>query len=366
VKFAAFYYPGYYSCPVRNEAAGNPIDEWKLLQGESVSVFVATEPIQPALGYTDCSNPNVLAEEASLAAAHGVDAFIFNYYFDGKYEELAAPIDTFAGINTEVEFALNICCHMPKRKLPFGVHDTDIAPFVHLTEQQFHELADDLARRFFGHRRYLRRDGCVVLTMYHVNALVLLYGPEGLRKRLAIFRDALLEHGLNMYLIGLYSVAGGWSHQTLGIDELPFDSFSCYVALPDFESCAPVQHYMLAAEKSLQAMRVRSSCGRSVVVCVGAGWNATPRGAPDYDPKIHGLSFPYYPIIVGDQPAAFEHYLRKASEVALADPSFLQDLLFLGPWNEWTEGCYLLPDTRYGLAKLEAVRRVKDALKASM
>jgi hypothetical protein len=39
-----------------------------------------------------------------------------------------------------------------------------------------------------------------------------------------------------------------------------------------------------------------------------------------------------------------------------------QDMLFLGPWNEWNEGCYLLPDARYGAAKLEAVRRVKADL----
>lgn len=362
MKFATFYYPGFYSCPARNEAAGGVIDEWTLLQKPYSSVFVATEPIEPALGYTDCSDPKALAEEARLADQHGIDAFIFNHYSDGRREELGAPISVFASLDTRLKFALNICCHMPKRKLPFGVHDSGVAPLTQLTEDEFLNLANDLATRFLCNPRYLRHDGRVVVTMYHVNGLVFLYGPGGLKTRLDILRSTLRQHGHEAYIVGLFSVAGSWSRRTLGIDELPFDSFSCYVALPDFESGYPVQQFGTAAEKSLQAMRARTSGGTPVIACVGAGWNATPRGAPGYDPKVHGLSFPYYPIVVGDEPAAFERYLRLAAEMAFDDQHFVQELLFLGPWNEWTEGCYLLPDTRQGMAKLEAIRRVKAEL----
>lgn len=360
--FATFYYPGFYSCSARNEAAGEVIDEWKLLLAPPASVFVATQPIEPALGYTDCSDPKALADEAHLAAQHGVDAFIFNHYSDGQQEELAAPIEAFAALDTKLQFALNICCHMPKRKLPFGVHDTGVAPLVQLTEEEFRDLAHDLAARFMGNPRYLRHDGRVVVTMYHVNALVLLYGPAGLKARLHILRSVLEGYGHAAYIVGLYSVAGGWSRRTLGIEELPFDSFSCYVALPDFESSDPVQDFGAAVEKSLQAMQARTSGGTPVVACVGAGWNATSRGAPGYDPKVHGLLFPYHPVVVGDEPAAFEQYLRRAAEAAIDNPNFVQEMLFLGPWNEWTEGCYLLPDTRQGVAKLEAIRRVKAEL----
>jgi hypothetical protein len=104
--------------------------------------------------------------------------------------------------------------------------------------------------------------------------------------------------------------------------------------------------------------------GVKVIACVGAGWNATARGASGYDPDRDGLAFPYYPVVVGDDPAAFEQFLRETARVALDRPGFERDLLFLGPWNEWTEGCYLLPDTRHRLGKLEAVRRVKDELTA--
>ncbi|CAE6853514.1 hypothetical protein R69658_07279 [Paraburkholderia aspalathi] len=362
MKFATFFYPGYYQCPVRNAAAGCIVDEWEILKRDVKSVFVRTEPVVPALGYTDCSDPIVLAREASLAAAHGIDAFIFNFYFDGEHEELSKPLETFCSVSGELQFAINICCHMPKRKLPFGIKDVGVAPLCQLSVQEFEALAYRLSDKFFCSNRYLRHTSRVVVTLYHVVALVLLYGPTGLRERLDRFRCALSRRGVEVYLVGLFSVVGGWKQPACALDDLPFDGYSCYVALPDFESREAVQSFDAAAAKSLAGMASYRTGAGSLIVCAGAGWNATARGAAGYDPIAHGLAFPYYPVIVDDHPKAFERYLRRAVNLAQSNEVCCRDLLFLGPWNEWTEGCYLLPDARYGTAKLEAVRRVKADL----
>jgi hypothetical protein len=362
MKFATFFYPGYYQCPVRNAAAGRVVDEWEVLKSDVKSVFVRTEPIVPALGYTDCSDPTVLAREAGLATAHGIDAFIFNYYFDGEHEELSKPLEAFCSMSGDLQFAINICCHMPKRKLPFGVEDVDIAPLCQLSVQEFEALACRLSERFFGSSRYLRHASRVVVTLYHVAALVLLYGPTGLRERLDRFRCTLMRQGVEVHLVGLFSVIGGWKQPACALDDLSFDSYSCYVALPDFESHEAVQSFDAAAARSLAGMASFQTGAGSLIVCAGAGWNATARGAAGYDPAAHGLAFPYYPVIVNDRPEAFERYLRRAVDLARSNEVCCQDLLFLGPWNEWNEGCYLLPDARYGAAKLEAVRRVKADL----
>lgn len=365
MKFATFFYPGYYQCRLRNLAAGTSIDEWALLRREVRSVFAKTADIVPLLGYTDCSEPAVVATEADLAHYHGIDAFIFNFYFDGVVAELERPLEVIAQLETKLEFGINLCCHMPKRKLPFGVGEDYVAPYSYWSEEQFRQLAKYLCDKYVIRTNYFRCDGRAVITLYHVNAFKYLYGPEGLTRRVNTLREICLQSGIHLHIIGLFSVVGGWNRHPADAQSLPFDSYSCYVALPDFESNDPVQSFPKLAAKWLTTMaeKANASLQQIIVPCVGAGWNATSRGETGYDPNTHGLRFPYHPIVVDDDPNAFEEYLGAAADRALGDSQNTSGLLLLGPWNEWSEGCYLLPDERFGLGKLQAVMRVKHRVR---
>ncbi len=37
--------------------------------------------------------------------------------------------------------------------------------------------------------------------------------------------------------------------------------------------------------------------------------------------------------------------------------------VLINAWNEWTEGCFLLPEERTGTARLEAVKRTFGAVR---
>lgn len=50
--------------------------------------------------------------------------------------------------------------------------------------------------------------------------------------------------------------------------------------------------------------------------------------------------------------------------LCIADPRKPFGVL-LNAWNEWTEGCYLLPEERTGNGCLEAVKRVFGAAKSA-
>lgn len=359
MKFAAFYYPGYYQCPKRNAAAGKTIDEWALLRAHPECVFTETDEIIPALGYTDASDPEELRREASLAATHGVDALIFNYYFDGHEEQLERPLYLFAANDMPVQFALNICAHMPKKKLPFGAGDTDTTSAFMMSETEFARLGERLARTFMQDSNYLRSKGRAVVTFYHVHAMLVLYGPAGVSERIRAFREGAAQSGVEIEAIGLFSVIGGWRRLPDKVT-LPFDRYSCYVTLPDFESRSPVQSFHDLAQRWLSLL-ASERFDVPMIACIGAGWNATARGAPGYDPSKDGLVFPYHPIVVGDDAAAFGDYLSAVVRLSQSTPSFARDIVFLGPWNEWSEGCYLLPDQKHGLGRLQAIRDVKAA-----
>lgn len=61
--------------------------------------------------------------------------------------------------------------------------------------------------------------------------------------------------------------------------------------------------------------------------------------------------------MVGNTPERFEQLLRDAAAHIEEDPQRPFAVL-LNAWNEWTEGCYLLPEERTGTARLEAIKRV--------
>lgn len=62
-------------------------------------------------------------------------------------------------------------------------------------------------------------------------------------------------------------------------------------------------------------------------------------------------------VFVNASPDLFEIWLRDACQRALAQP-YDRKLVFVNSWNEWAEGAHLEPDSIYGRAYLDAVRRV--------
>ena len=66
--------------------------------------------------------------------------------------------------------------------------------------------------------------------------------------------------------------------------------------------------------------------------------------------------YPYGPVVVGSTPERFEQLLRDAARHVERDPRQPFAVL-INAWNEWTEGCFLLPEERTGTARLEAIKR---------
>jgi hypothetical protein len=82
---------------------------------------------------------------------------------------------------------------------------------------------------------------------------------------------------------------------------------------------------------------------------VTTGWDASPRCRQDVpwpfpvEPASGRRVYPYVPVVVGNTPERFEQLLRDAAEHIERDPRQPFAVL-LNAWNEWTEGCYLLPE----------------------
>lgn len=62
-------------------------------------------------------------------------------------------------------------------------------------------------------------------------------------------------------------------------------------------------------------------------------------------------------MLANSTPELFEVHLNDAVK-AVHDRTIEHKIIFLKSWNEWAEGNYLEPDTKWGLQYLHALKRV--------
>ena len=90
---------------------------------------------------------------------------------------------------------------------------------------------------------------------------------------------------------------------------------------------------------------------------VTMGWDVTPR-LIQTDKFDQFKGYPWTPVFNGDNtPEAFQSALQKAKNFVTAN-NLRHKIIVINAWNEWTEGSYLLPDTKTKTKYLEAIKNV--------
>ena len=81
---AAYYFPNYHADPRNEEAHGPGWTEWDLLRHAKPRFRGHRQPRIPAWGYEDEADPRVFARKIDAAADHGIDVFLFDWYWHGN------------------------------------------------------------------------------------------------------------------------------------------------------------------------------------------------------------------------------------------------------------------------------------------
>src|ERR1041385_4237660 len=88
---------------------GKDWSEWELVKAAKPRFTGHQQPKVPLWGYGDESDPKVMAQKIAAAADHGIDAFIFDWYYSNEGPSLESALARgFLGAanNTRLKFAL--------------------------------------------------------------------------------------------------------------------------------------------------------------------------------------------------------------------------------------------------------------------
>ncbi len=369
ITVATYYFGNYHPGDPRNEALKGPgWSEWELVKAARPRFPGHHQPNVPAWGFLDESDPAVMARKIDAAADHGIDAFIFDWYYydDGPF--LDRPIDRGflqAPNRNRLKFALMwanhdwVDIHPYRRGTPAKVlYPGRVKPGT------FERVCDHVIRDYFLQPPYWRIDGKPYFSFYDLTRLIESFGSvDATRAALDRFREKARAAGLP----GLHLNAVVWGRtilpgeeeaanpQTL-VRDLGFDSVTSYVWIHHVELPQQQTDYDFVRDAYFKYWdQAKQTFEVPYVPNVTMGWDPSPRAAQE--DEYGDFGYPFTNTISGNTPERFREALEMTKQRLLAQPNGPR-ILNVNCWNEWTEGSYLEPDAVHGMKYLDAIRDV--------
>jgi hypothetical protein len=368
-EIAVYYFPNYHRDERNEKCHGRGWTEWELVKKATPRFEGHRQPKVPLWGYEDEADPRVMEKKINVAADHGINVFIFDWYWydDGPFLQRCLEEGYLMAKNND----------RLKFSLMWANHDWgDIHPAKRMnswprvatgsnTKEVFLSATGQMINHYFNHPSYWRVDGGLYLSFYDVAALIKgLEGVENTKRVLDDFRERVRKAGLGeVHLNGvvLYNqiLAGEQQMNDFKntLTKCGFNSITPYVWVHLKEMLEfPLVSYTGYKEKCFQKMHEISIENKlPFLPNVTMGWDSSPRTVQSevYD----NLGYPFTPILDGNTPDEFKKALIQAKEFLDMDHVKLK-ILTINAWNEWTEGSYLEPDTKNGMGYLEAIRDV--------
>ncbi|MBB6732164.1 glycoside hydrolase family 99-like domain-containing protein [Cohnella zeiphila] len=369
-EVAAYYFPNYHVDARNEEWHGKGWTEWELVKAATPRFQGHEQPKVPLWGYEDEADPRVMGRKMVAAAEHGIDCFIFDWYwYDNRpYLHRALEEGFLRAANPNgLKFALMwanhdwLEIHPATRCRPYPQRTTGAA-----SEREFLDATDYMIEKYFNSESYWRVNGGLYFSIYDLPSLLAGFGNsvEETRRQLDRFRERVREAGLGELHLNaiVWAVPNLPSEQKVEnlndlINRLGFDSATSYVwihhhEIPEF----PAYTYAKFRELSVRDFDIfTQEYELPYFPNVSMGWDSSPRTIRT--DRFDHLGYPFTPILTGNTPEEFKLALQQAKEF-LDEGVTNPKILTINSWNEWTEGSYLEPDTRYGMAYLEAIRDV--------
>lgn len=348
---AVYYFPQWHHDP--QHTASPDWTEWEVLKKAVPRFEGHNQPKTPVWGYLDESLPSTSEIQIDAAADHGIDVFIYDWYWDmngentDKFLHSALEKGFLKAKNRDrMKFGLMLCNHRP------------------LSRERWDKMVDVVIDTYFGCPEYWEVDGGKYFSIYELHTLV--KGLGGLEETKDAIRSFYEKAEAKGYKLHLNFVEWGLQKPEIigdadeAIKYLDAKSVTSYVWIHNHVPKAPLYApYSQWRDDSIPCWdEFDKKFSVDYYPNVSMGWDSSGRFDPNKEYVADNSIGAYYCTIMSDNtPAEFEIALQKSKEF-LDRSKNKNKFITIYAWNEWTEGGYIEPEAKYGYGYLEAIRNV--------
>ncbi len=359
---AAYIWPSYTGDEPRTRIFWpEGIGEWQTVRDMKPFYDGHKWPRKPLWGYQNEADPAVMEMQIEEAAKHGVNVFIYDWYWYDDRPFLENCLNDGylkAKNNDKVKFYLMWANHTAtsiwdKRTAEMNepIWDGEV------NEKQFKYIVDRTIEKYFKHPSYYKIDGKPVYMIYDLDNLVRgLGGIENTKKMLEYFRNQTKNAGFDGLELQL-TLRGEDSMNATGIDAKFSGNLADAVNYLEFDSVTHYQYIHIAPMRTdylnvLERVKkeweyIDETFKMPYYPHVSVGWDSSPRFNAYRNDEC-----------TGNSPEAVKKAFEMAREYVDIHPNLKAPLVTVNSWNEWTESSYLEPDDLYGYGYLEAIKDV--------
>ena len=358
---AAFVWPSYHPDDRAKIFWPDGIGEWQTVISNKPKFDGHEQPRFPLWGYINEADPYVAAMEIEAATDHGVNVFIFDWYwYDGMpYLEGHLNDGFLKAKNSEkMKFYIMWANHdvnMSWDKRNAGKNNNSIIWEGSVDRKEFEVICKRMIDKYFHLPNYYKVEDKPSFMIYDLNELIQgLGGVKETKEALEWFRNETIAAGfkgldLQLTLRNSGENVTGIAGDNIGsqpeiIKELNFDGVTHYQFVHFTNIDRDYEEVMKDVEKEWES--IDKEYNIPYYSHVSVGWDNNPR----FEMLTGG-------IMKNNTPANFEKALRQAKSFVDNHPN-QAPLITINSWNEWTETSYLQPCNMYGYGYLEAIKRV--------
>lgn len=357
---AAYVWPAFTGAELRSRIFWpEGIGEWETVKNAEPKPCGYEWKRKPLWGYVNEADPYVMEMEIEAAVSHGVNVFIYDWYWYDNRPFLENCLrDGFLKARNRSKMTFYLMWANHDAMLLWDKRNNHLNNCVwsgQVNREQFEQIGQRWMREFFSQPIYYRIEGKPVFCIYDIQNFIAGLGGIGNANDALAWLDAEAERaglgGVHVQLIkrsetsriNISGVDGtGVMEETKLLEQLRHDSLTHYQFVHFADMDREYEDIAVDVEKEWESAKRKWNC---YFPHVSIGW----------DNNLRYTEFKT-PVTKNNTPEAFEKLLSKAR--AFAENYNGGGLITINSWNEWTEGSYLEPDDLYGYGYLEAVKRV--------